>query len=51
MNNCVVSLNKGVSSKTQKEYYYLSFVINGKAIKERIYIKETEVMYYQDLLK
>lgn len=50
MNNCIASVCKGISNKTKKEYYYLSFVVNGKEIK-KVFIQETEVMYYQDLLK
>lgn len=37
-------------SKTGKEYYYLSIKVKGKEI-GRLFIKETEIPYYMELLK
>lgn len=52
MKNCTVELVKGFSEKSKRDYYYLSFKINGKEIpNSRLFIKETEILYYQDLLK
>lgn len=50
MKNCTVELVKGFSEKSKRDYYYLSFKLNGKEI-TRLFIKETEILYYQDLLK
>ena len=49
MNNCKVTLVEGISKKG-KYYAYLDFEINGKKLVP-IFIKETEVLYYKDLIK
>ena len=49
MNNANVTLKEGISKKGFP-YAFLNIEINGKTLSP-IFIKDTEVPYYRDLLK
>lgn len=44
-----VDIIKALSTKTQKPYYYLLVTIDSKEL-GRLFIKETELPYYSNLL-
>ena len=47
--NCIATIRQGVS-KNGNVYHYILFVIDNKEL-GRIFIKETELPYYENLLK
>lgn len=48
-NNAKLQLLTGIS-KSNKTYYYLLVTVDNKEV-SRIFIKETEIPYYKNLLK
>ena len=49
MNNCKCEIKNG-TTKSGRQYWCLDFYIKEKLI-NRVFIKETEILYYKELLK